>query len=216
MYDWYLDVNASLYGTRKGCEPLHPYYNRHTGQVELMNTTPNAYKGLTVRAEVYNREGSIIWEQALTTDAPVNDVKALFDVPEVKEVTGVYFLKLSLADNNQQVLTDNIYWLTTVPKDYSSLNDLPKAHLSKDITLEERNGLYEGTILLGTDSHISFFNRIKVFDRSTGKRILPVHYSDNYITLMPGDKKTIAFSFKTDIPKEQILIKVEGWNNSED
>lgn len=216
MYDWYLDVNASLYGTRKGCEPLHPYYNMHTKQVELMNTTLNTYKGLTVKAEVYNREGNIIWEHTLPTDAPVNDVKTLFAVPEMKEVTGVYFLKLSLFDKNQQELTDNIYWLTTTPKDYSTLNALPKAHLNKEIAFEKRDGLYEGTITLATDKAISFFNRIKVFDRSTGKRILPVHYSDNYITLMPGDKKTVVFSFRTDLPKEQILIRVEGWNNSDE
>jgi hypothetical protein len=38
MYDWYLDVNATLYGTRKGCEPLHPQYNIVSKQVELVNT----------------------------------------------------------------------------------------------------------------------------------------------------------------------------------
>ena len=119
-------------------------------------------------------------------------------------------------DKNQQELTDNIYWLTTTPKDYSTLNALPKAHLNKEIAFEKRDGLYEGTITLATDKAISFFNRIKVFDRSTGKRILPVHYSDNYITLMPGDKKTVVFSFRTDLPKEQILIRVEGWNNSDE
>ena len=39
MYDWSLDVNASLYGTRKGCEPLHAYYNPVTRKAGLLNTT---------------------------------------------------------------------------------------------------------------------------------------------------------------------------------
>ncbi len=213
MYDWYLDVNASLYGTRKGCEPLHPYYNMATRQVELMNTTLNEFKTLTVKAELYNREGRQFWEQSHETDAPLNDVKVLFPIPEVKEVEGVYFLKLSLLDENQELITDNIYWLTTVPKDYSTLNELPKSRPAIQTALEKRDGQYEGTMTFTGDQHVSFFNRIKVFDRSTGKRILPVHYSDNYITLMPGDTRSVTFTLKTELPKEQIQIVVESWTD---
>ena len=110
----------------------------------------------------------MFWEKDMQTDAPVNNVKTLFAVPEVKEVTGVYFLKLSLLDAKGEELTDNIYWLTTIPKDYSTLNELPKSQTDVQTQLEKQEGEYKGTVTLATDGHISFFNRIKVFYRTTG------------------------------------------------
>jgi hypothetical protein len=50
-----------------------------------------------------------------------------------------------------------------------------------------------------------------VFDKNTGERILPVHYSDNYVTLMPGDKREIMIDITTKLPKDQIQIVSESW-----
>ena len=61
--------------------------------------------------------------------------------------------------------------------------------------------------------NISFFNRIKVFDKRNGKRILPVHYTDNYITLMPRDKKIIKCEFSSPIDKENISVVVDSWTS---
>ncbi|MDR1339851.1 MAG: hypothetical protein LBK58_07365, partial [Prevotellaceae bacterium] len=30
---------------------------------------------------------------------------------------------------------------------------------------------------------------------------MPVHYSDNYVTLMPGDSREIAVEFKSSLPE---------------
>ncbi|KDS38441.1 glycoside hydrolase family 2, candidate beta-glycosidase domain protein, partial [Parabacteroides distasonis str. 3776 D15 i] len=47
----------------------------------------------------------------------------------------------------------------------------------------------------------------------TGKRILPVHYSDNYITLMPGDQQEISLEFPANLPEERIQIVVDSYNS---
>ena len=213
MYDWYLDVNASLYGTQKGCEPLHPYYNLISKKIQLMNTTVNHYPGLTVKAELFNRNGEVVWNHSITTDAPVNQVKDIMDVPEAKEVSGVYFLKLTLSDKNQKEITRNIYWLTNKGKDYTTLSSLPKSKPTVQSSLDKEGNVYKGTIQMTGDNHISFFNRIKVFDKNTGKRILPVHYSDNYITLMPGDKQTVTLEFESKLPASQIQVVLESWTD---
>ena len=42
--------------------------------------------------------------------------------------------------------------------------------------------------------------------------MLPVFYSDNYISLLPGEKQTIVLSFdKKNV--EQAYLQVEAWNN---
>lgn len=212
MYDWYLDVNASLYGTKKGCEPLHPFYNLVTKQVQLLNTTVEAVSNLTVKAEIFNREGKRLWEQSAQANAEASQVKDIFAVPVTSEVSGVYFLKLSLWNGQKTELTRNIYWLTTTPKDYRTLHELPKSSPDIKTTFTKDGNTYTGKTVFTADAHISFFNRIKLFDKQTGKRILPVHYSDNYITLMPGDQQTVTFSFQSELPESQIEVVVEGFN----
>ena len=66
-------------------------------------------------------------------------------------------------------------------------------------------------VSLHSKTNISFFNRIKVLDKETGKRILPVHYSDNYITLMPDDHCTLTISFTSSLPADRIQIVVDSW-----
>ena len=86
-----------------------------------------------------------------------------------------------------------------------------KTGIKTEIKKEGSN--FVGTVRLSADSQISFFNRIKVFDRETGKRILPVHYSDNYITLMPGDQQEISLEFPANLPEERIQIVVDSYNS---
>lgn len=208
MYDWSLDVNASLYGTRKGCEPLHAYYNPVTRKAGLLNTTLKDYTDLSIVARIYSLEGKLLWEKETRASSKANTVQELLDIPVPEGVQGAYFLRLAL---NADV--PNIYWLTTEPKDYTSLSQLPKSRPDIKTEIKKEGSNFVGTVRLSADSQISFFNRIKVFDRETGKRILPVHYSDNYITLMPGDQQEISLEFPANLPEERIQIVVDSYNS---
>lgn len=208
MYDWSLDVNASLYGTRKGCEPLHAYYNPVTRKAGLLNTTLKDYTDLSIIARIYNLEGKLLWEKETRASSKANTVQELLDIPVPEGIQGAYFLRLAL---NADV--PNIYWLTTEPKDYTCLSQLPKSRPDIKTEIKKEGSNFVGTVRLSADSQISFFNRIKVFDRETGKRILPVHYSDNYITLMPGDQQEISLEFPANLPEERIQIVVDSYNS---
>ncbi len=208
MYDWSLDVNASLYGTRKGCEPLHAYYNPVTRKAGLLNTTLKDYTDLSIVARIYNLEGKLLWEKETRASSKANTVQELLDIPVPEGIKGAYFLRLAL---NADV--PNIYWLTTEPKDYTSLSQLPKSRPDIKTDIKKEGSNFVGTVRLSADSRISFFNRIKVFDRETGKRILPVHYSDNYITLMPGDQQEISLEFPANLPEERIQIVADSYNS---
>ena len=212
MYDWFLDVNASLYGTRKGCEPLHAQYNPVSRQVEIVNSALGSHL-LRLQARLYHAGGELLWEKEEASVAiRANEVRRLFHIPEPEGVSGVYFLKLTLWEKNES-LPSNIYWLTTLDKDYTSLAQLPRTKPAVRATLR-RTGKddYTGSVHLRADEgRISFFNRVKVFDKSTGKRILPVHYSDNYVTLTPGDEQEISLRFASPVPEEQIEIVIDSW-----
>ena len=62
---------------------------------------------------------------------------------------------------------------------------------------------------------VSFFNRISVIDAKTKKRLLPVFYSDNYISILPGEMKTVEIDYSSIQSTDPKMITVEGWHAAE-
>ena len=58
---------------------------------------------------------------------------------------------------------------------------------------------------------MAFFNRLSITDDVTKKRILPVFYSDNYFSVLPGKEKKIKVSL-TPRQREAPVVCIEGWN----
>jgi hypothetical protein len=49
--------------------------------------------------------------------------------------------------------------------------------------------------------------------RKSGDRVLPVFYSDNYVSLVPDETRTITIdAAESDFKGEKPLIVVDGWN----
>jgi mannosylglycoprotein endo-beta-mannosidase len=56
-------------------------------------------------------------------------------------------------------------------------------------------------------------NHIQLRDAETGKRILPAYYSDNYVSLLPGEEWTITVEAASkELHGDQPLIWLDGWN----
>ena len=91
---------------------------------------------------------------------------------------------------------------------------MPKVKLNV-VTLVE---LIAGKWLLSTEltnssSTPALMVRVKAVREKTGDRILPAIYSDNYVALMPGEKRTIQTELEdADARGERPQIVVEGFN----
>jgi hypothetical protein len=48
--------------------------------------------------------------------------------------------------------------------------------------------------------------------KSTGDRVLPVYYSDNYVSLLPSESKVITIEASTSSLAGDALVVVDGWN----
>lgn len=74
------------------------------------------------------------------------------------------------------------------------------------------------TVLSGTDPGVAFFLNFSVHgltpDHKKGEdtRILPVHYSDNYFSLVPGEATTVKLTFKVP-PGVAPRVALTGWNH---
>jgi hypothetical protein len=212
MYDVYLDVNACYYGVRAGGEPLHVQFNCATRQVEAVNTTVSGMDKCTVKARIYSIDGATVYEQEQKNVVlAANSSKALFEIEQPSQVQGAYFLRLELI-NDSKILSDNIYWLTTQPKDYSGLMQMKPSQADVSISMEKNDKDYKAMVHVKAKDKISFFNRISVINKKTGERILPVFYSDNYFTIFPNEEKKITLNFATELQQEDILIELREWN----
>ena len=71
---------------------------------------------------------------------------------------------------------------------------------------------YEVTLHNPTN-HVALMAHLQLRKKRSGKRVLPVFYSDNYVSLLPGGSKTITIeAAKDDLAGEPPLITLDGWN----
>ena len=67
---------------------------------------------------------------------------------------------------------------------------------------------------LDNPSHaVAFFVRLKVTRGKGGDEVLPVMWQDNYVSLLPGEKREISASYRaSDLDGKRPEIEVTGWN----
>jgi len=58
---------------------------------------------------------------------------------------------------------------------------------------------------------VAFFNRLSVVDATTKQRVLPVFYTDNYISVCPGEIKYVELEYPAN-NTANLQLCVEGWN----
>jgi hypothetical protein len=49
-------------------------------------------------------------------------------------------------------------------------------------------------------------------DDKQHERLLPVFYSDNYVTVLPGETKTVVIDYDNKQYPQTPKVSVEGWN----
>lgn len=214
MYDYYLDPNACLYGTRKGATPLHVMYNPEEGMVMAVNNTFQYARDLMLELKTYDMQGrdslltQVFVEVGPTTVQPFMNMKPVLDQLKAKE--GVFF-SLRLLDAHQQVVDENLYWLPDAKGNYSGLAKMPEAAVTVSATKAGGDSI-RVTISNPAGGAVAFFNRVSLVDAQQKKRILPVFYSDNYISVLPGQQQTITISGGATATSKDALIEVYGNN----
>lgn len=216
MYDYYLDANACLFGLRNGSEPLHIYLNPATWQIMVTNNTFETQHDLMISVHAYDMKGNKkLINQEFVTMVPTATKAwgAIGKRIKMRMEKEVLFLDMKLLDTHRQVVSENFYWLPDSSGSYAGLTKLPP--VTPQVQARQTTNRQIRVTLAQEDSSrpVSFFNRLSLIDKSTGKRLLPVFYSDNYISIPPGEKKTIIIDAPS-LPKDlsTFRIRVQGWN----
>ena len=217
MYDYYLDPNACLYGLHHANEPLHPMYNPADGMLVVANHTYSPYHDLLLQAKAYDMAGkdTLVFQWFIEiSPASVQKINSIKETVVKLFSSQGGFLSLRLINTSRTVLSENLYWLPDSTGNYTGLQHIAKAAVKAEAR-KASEGKVEVTIHNPAGRPIAFFNRISLVDSRTKKRILPVFYSDNYVSVLPGEEKTVVIEYTSTANTADAMVSINGWNMDE-
>jgi exo-1,4-beta-D-glucosaminidase len=140
---------------------------------------------------------------------------------------------LKLTDSAGKLVGSNFYWLSTKPEtldwakstwwmtptasyaDFTAISQLSKVKLRvTDRTERKGEDAVTHVTIENPSKSMAFFVRLKVDKGVKGEEILPVVWEDNYISLLPGEKREITASYRAGElgTTAKASVEVSGWN----
>lgn len=214
-YDYYYDTNAGYFGIKKGNQPVNAILNQNTNEIVLSNATPNDLEGVKATLSVYDLNGQRIHHSSRVVSLASDTTTVWKALPTIAGATDIQFVRTTLTDAQGNELADNFTWVNTADSlNYKALNNLADVKLTTTkATFTQEGGTVTGKVTLKNDSETpALMIRLKTTN-DAGERVLPVYYDDNYISLMPGESRTITLEFDRKYLNDgQPSLAVEGWN----
>ena len=240
IVDWYGTPKPAYYFMKRASRQVHisadfERYLWASGEtfktnIYLLNDTQEPVKGFSYTAKLIDCQGKIITEKsglaetAENSSAKINGLE--FNIPESFKGKS-FFISAELKTPDGIKISDAMYPIAVSEKgnleDYnnifSEINKTPKLSLNPEIVnycpRKEEQGLGIVKLRILNPSNIpAFFIHIRMMEESD---ILRTIFDDNYISLLPGESKTIFVSVynnnRKPIPRK-IHFEISGLNCS--
>jgi hypothetical protein len=215
-YDYYFEPTGGYFGSKKGSEPLHIQWNQATGSIEVVNYSGGNARGLTARAELLNMDGVVKWEKTVSLDSAEDSVASCIPMEYPAGLTPVHFLRLKLT-RGAELVSENFYLRGIEEGNFRAIRELPKVKLEATTAVQRQGQRWLLTTeLRNVSTAPALMVKLKAVREKSRDRILPALYSDNYVALMPGERRTITTELDdADTRAEKPQILVEGFNTGE-
>ncbi|MFE4750906.1 exo-beta-D-glucosaminidase [Streptomyces mirabilis] len=240
LMDRYLDQGGAYFGAKKANEPLHVQYSYDTRSVVVVNNRHASASGLTARVTLFNTDGSQKYDRTATGVGVDGDGAHSTPLTVPSSVTGLsttYLARLVLTDAEGKEVSRNVYWLstksdtldwaktdwyytpTTSYADLKGLNSMARVPVSATASTSVGvDGASRTTVTVrntGTGKTPSLLTDVHLVD-AAGKPVLPVRWSDNQVSLWPGESTTLTATYRTaDLHGSAPRVRVSGWNTPE-
>jgi len=236
LYDYYLQPAGGYFGAKKACEPLHVQYSYDDRSVAVVNSMYQPGLNLSVTAKLFDLSLHERFSVTVPVDVVADGVTKAGAFPEraFEPASPAYFVDLVLKDNFGKVLSTNFYWLSAKKniydwaavdndaftpvksyEDFTALQSLPSAGM-----IAVAAGLKTGAggplvvmMLQNRSDHLALQIHLGIRRKNEDADILPVLWSDNYFSLMPGESREITAQFLSpDALGGEAELRVTGWN----
>lgn len=226
MWDWSLEPTAALYYTQNALEPLHPQFDFLKNTVSVNNDYLIPFSNYKLVAEVYDIKTRKILEHSSSVNIPANGVaNDVFSIKFPSNISDVHFIKLRLLDENSKDVAQSFYWRSTneykgrtsitgpTTAGFQSIKDLTQTSIKvRHKSSSEGNKHFIDVELENTGKGLAFFTQLKWLDANL-KPIRPSFYTDNFVCLLPKEKKKIRI--ETDrrfLTEGNCQLVVRGFN----
>jgi beta-mannosidase len=184
-------------------------------KIMLINHTPVPLKDMKYRLRILNLDGSVKFDEtAAIPAAPAPGALELRTLPTPAGLSAVHFVKLDLMDSKGKAVSGNFYWKETVQDDLQALDTIPDVELDGSVVRRDAGGDCRLEVKLSNPTrHVAVMAHVQLRNQRTDRRVLPVYYSENYVSLLPGESRTIAIEAALqDLGGARPLVVVDGWN----
>jgi hypothetical protein len=207
---WDYDTQSSFYATMKALEPIHAQLNLDDGSVDLINLgEAGAY---SVRVRILSLKDESLSDHTFQTQAAGNARTSVTKLSLDALAAGhTVFVVLDVTSASGAPVSNNFYWWAAKPATLRELDMLPAATVRGSATVSAENGERKAVVTLSNAGSVpAVMVKLTLKNDSTGRRILPAYYSDNYVSLLPGEQRTIAVEFPAGTGTPGFGLR--GWN----
>lgn len=214
IYSSDYDTHAAFYGAKKATEPLHIQMNLPDYRLAVVNTGQAERPGLTATTLVTDLGGRELFRRTDAVDAPANAVANLPVLPlgSLFAANPMLLVSLRLADAAGTVVSENFYWQGQAPGDYQALNTMPVVPVTATLSapaIDGRDRLVVASLRNDTATP-ALAVKLTLVD-ADGQRILPALYTDNYVSLLPGEGTSVTIRYPA-AHMATPAVTVRGWN----
>ncbi len=212
LYDWYLLPNAGYHFTKQSTAPVHAQFNRLTNRIDVVNRTYQS-KTVTVTLDVIDLNGKVLHASRETVTLKPESVGTLKTktLQQWSKVSGIQFVLLRVQQPDGTVISRNTYWLEP-NNDFTALQSMKNASFSIAVagSRSETGDRMMTITVTNTSDQLAFFTRLQLLD-AQDEEILPSYWSDNYITLKPGEQQVVTV-WLDDASPQPVQVRAQGWN----
>jgi Exo-beta-D-glucosaminidase Ig-fold domain/Glycosyl hydrolases family 2/Concanavalin A-like lectin/glucanases superfamily/Glycosyl hydrolases family 2, sugar binding domain/Glycosyl hydrolases family 2, TIM barrel domain len=212
------DTSASYYAVKKACEPVHVQLDLSNYEVAAVNTTRAATGMLHVSTKVFSLKNQLLFNRDQDINMQPNTATALYrlQLESLFVSNELLLVRIEARDQQGQLVSDNFYWLAAKEGNYRRLVGLGLADVVVKATREESVTDTVIRVHLKNQGDIPALEiKLTPKNSTTGDRLLPAYLSDNYISLLPGEERTILIHVQKDLHPDQVSLGLRGWNIAE-
>jgi exo-1,4-beta-D-glucosaminidase len=211
LWDYSLRASGGYFGVKKACEPLHIQFDDGENTVSVVSDLAETTPPLIARVRLVDLDLSERFRFEAELRVRPDGVVTVCELPERGQLSRTHFLLLELRTTDGALRSRNFYWLSSERDvidhenanwymaplkgfaSFHALAELPEASVTLELSRAETDGHTGSDVAQGitvvvrnTGRSLAFFTRLRLLT-ATGAEVLPAHFSDNYISLLPGE-----------------------------
>ena len=207
------DTHAAFYGTKKASEPVHVQMNLPDFKVMLINNGRTSIDGATVHARVTTLDNKLVLERNAVVSAGAGLTADAFTLDLAPALTnGVALVSLDVTSATGEILSRNFYWQGRDEASYRALAGMAQAKVDAKAT-SRTDGADRVTVidLVNQGATAAIETKLTLFG-SNGAQVLPALFTDNYVSLLPGENRRIEVRYPASAAKGVVTVRLRGWN----